>query len=141
MDFKPKAVKYEVNILRPGRAFDTVRHIDDKLVGFFSYDISREELFSPRTGAACKYTRTDGSKICNTNVLQIQKRSSSPCTKGKSSSISLFSKSGGEEGDDKKSTYGTGGERNMRTLFSQLYHTYSKFLQGTKFPEKCFRTK
>ena len=64
------------------------------MAGFFSEDISGEEIFSHGTGAAHKYTGIDDSKICNTNILQIQKGSSSPCANGQSGSISLISKNG-----------------------------------------------
>ena len=41
-----------------------------------------------------KYTRTEASKICYTNTLQIQKGLNSPFANGKLSSISFFSKNG-----------------------------------------------
>ena len=75
-----------------------------------------------RTGTAYKYTRTEGSKICYTYILQIQKGSSSPCTNGQSSSISLFCKNG----RDKKSTLDLGGKKKMGILLRQSDHTYCR---------------
>ena len=44
-----------------------------------SEDISRRSMVSNRTRAAYKYTGIEGSKICHTNILQIQKGSSRLC--------------------------------------------------------------
>ena len=51
-------------------------------------------MVSCRTATTYKYTRAEGSKICDTCILQVQKGSNSPCTNGQSSSISLFGKNG-----------------------------------------------
>ena len=87
-------------------------------------------MVSSRTGTAYKYTRVEDSKICNTYILQVQKGSTSPCTNGQSSSISLF----GENGRDKKPTHDSGAKRNMGILFSQSDYTYSrKSARGFKY--------
>ena len=114
MNIKPKTVKREVSNFSPGRKFDRVICIKDKSGGFLSEDIHRKSMVSSRTGTAYKYTRTDGSKICNTYILQIQKGPSSPRANGQSSSISLF----GKNGRDKKPTHHSGGKGNMGIFFS-----------------------
>ena len=82
----------------------------------------RRSMISRRKGTAYKYTRVEGSKICNNYFLQVQKGSSSPCTNGQSSSISLF----GEKQRGKKPTHGSGGKENMGILFSQSDHAYCR---------------
>ena len=94
MDTKPKNVKWEVSNFSPGRTFDTARCIKDRLGGFLVEDINRRSKVSSRRGTAYKDTRTAGSKICDTYILQIQKGSNSPCANAQSSSISLFGKNG-----------------------------------------------
>ena len=79
-------------------------------------------MVSSRTGAAYKYTTTEGNKTCDTYILQIQKGSSSPCANGQSTSIILF----GKNGRDKKPTCDSGGKGNMGILFSQSDHTYCR---------------
>ena len=101
MDIKSKTVKWEVSNFSPGRTFDTVRCIKDWLRGFLSEDSNRRSMVSCRTATTYKYTRAEGSKICDTCILQVQKGSNSPCTNGQSSSISLF----GKNGRDKKPTH------------------------------------
>ena len=92
----------------------TVRYIKYRMVGFFSEDISMEKMFSHRTGAAHKYTKTDDSKLCNTNILQMQKESSSPCANRQLSSISLTSKN--EEGQETYSWFFFFSQSDQRTL-------------------------
>ena len=77
---------------------------------------------SSRTSYAYKYTRTEGSKICNTYVLQIQKGSSSLCANGQPSSINLF----GKNGRDKKPSLDSGGKGNKGNLFSESDHMYCR---------------
>ena len=122
VDIKPKTFKWEVSNFSPSRTFDTVRCIKDRLGGFLSEDINRRSMVSSRTGTTYKYTRTEGSKICDTYILQIPKGSSSPCTNGQSSSISLF----GKNGRDKKPTHDSGGKGDMGILFSQSDQTYCR---------------
>ena len=95
VDIILKSVKFEVSTFSPGRTFDTVRCIKDRLGGFLSEDINRRSMVSRRISSAYKYTRTDGSKICDTYILQLQKASSSPCANGQSSSIAFLVKIGG----------------------------------------------
>ena len=105
VDIKPKTVKWEVSNFSPDRTFNTVRCIKDKLGGSLPEDINRRSMVSSRTATAYKYTRTEGSKICDTYILQIQKGCSSPYANGQSSSISLF----GKNRRDKKPTHNSGG--------------------------------
>ena len=95
MDIILKSVKFKVSTFSRGRTFDTVRCIKDRLGGFLSEDINRRSMVSRRISSAYKYTRTDGSKICDTYILQLQKASSSPCANGQSSSIAFLVKIGG----------------------------------------------
>ena len=48
-----------------------------------------------RTGTAYKYTRTEGSKICYTYILQIQKGSSSHVQMDNQAALAYFVKMGG----------------------------------------------
>ena len=117
MDIKPKIAKWvisKVSTFSPGRTFDTVRCIKDRLWDFMSEDNDRRSMVSSRKGTAYKYTRVEGSKICNNYFLQVQKGSSSPCTNGQSSSISLFA----EKQRGKNPTHDSGGKANMGILFS-----------------------
>ena len=106
--------------------------------GFSSEDINRRSMVSSRTGAGYKYTRTEGSKICVTYILQIQKGSSSPCANGQSSSISFFDKNG----RDQRPTHDSGGKENMGNLFyaNQITLT-AEYLPGTlnTRADKAFR--
>ena len=120
MDIKPKTVKWEVSNFSPGQTFDTIRCIKDRLGDFLSKNINRRSMVSNRTGATYKYTRTEGSKIYDTYILQIQKGSNSPCANGQSSGISLF----GKNGRGKKPTHDSGGKENMGILFNQSHYTY-----------------
>ena len=122
VDITPKTVKWEVSNFSPSRNFDTVSCLKDRLGGSLSEDINGRSMVLSRTGTAYKYTRTEGSKICDTYILQIQKGSSSPCTNGQSSSISLF----GKNGRDKKPTHNSGDKGDMGILFSQSGHTYCR---------------
>ena len=79
-------------------------------------------MVSSRTGTAYRYTRAEGSKICKTYILQVQKGSSSPCTNGQSSSINLF----GKNGRNMKPTHYSGGKGNIGIFFSQSDHTYCR---------------
>ena len=79
MDTKPNTVKWEVSNFSPGRTFDTARCIKDRLGGFLVEDINRRSMVASRTDTSYKYTRTEGSKICNTYILQIQKGSRVLC--------------------------------------------------------------
>ena len=79
VDIKPRSVKWEVTFFSPGTILDTVRCIKDKLGGFLSEDINRRSMVSSRTGSAFKYTRTEGSKICYTYILQTRRVSQSMC--------------------------------------------------------------
>ena len=95
MDIKPKTFNSEISNFSPGRTFHTVRCIKDRLGGFLSEDINRTSIVSSRTETAYKYTGIEGSKICDTYILQIQKGSSSPCANEQSKQlISLFRKNG-----------------------------------------------
>ena len=126
VDIKAKTVKWEVSNFSPGRTFDTVRCMKDRLGGFLSEDISRRSMVSSRTCTTYKYTRIEGSKICDTYILQIQKGSSSPCANGQSGSISLF----GKNERDKKPTHDSGGKGNMGILFTQSDPTYCRIPAG-----------
>ena len=95
MNIKANTVKWEVSNFSPARTFDTIRCIKDRLGGFLSEDINRGSMVSSRRSTAYECTRTD------TYICQIEKGSSSPCTNGQSSSISLF----GQNGRDKKPTH------------------------------------
>ena len=77
VDIKPMTVKREASNFSFGRTFDIARCIKDRLGGILSKDINRRGMVSSRTSTAYKYTRIDGSKICDTYILQIQKGSSS----------------------------------------------------------------
>ena len=44
MDIKTKSVKWEVSNFLPGRTFDKVRCIKDKLGGFLLEDINRRNI-------------------------------------------------------------------------------------------------
>ena len=122
MDIKPMSIKWEVSNFSPGRSFDKGRCIKDRLGGFLSKDINRRSIVSSRTGSTYKYTRTEGSKICNNYILQIPKRSSSSCANGQSRNIRLF----GKNGRDKKPSNGSADKGNIGILFSQSDHTYCR---------------
>ena len=62
VEIKPKTIKWEVSNLSPGRTFNTVRCIKDRLGNFLSEDIDRRSMISSRTSTAFEYTRTDGDK-------------------------------------------------------------------------------
>ena len=70
VDIKLKTVKWEVSNFSTSRTFDTVRCIKDRLGDFLSEDINRGSMVSSRTGTAYKYTRTEGSNICDTFIFQ-----------------------------------------------------------------------
>ena len=127
MDIKPKTVKWEVSNFSPGRTFDTVRCIKDKLRSILSENINRRSIISSRTGIAYKYTRTEGSKLFNTYILQIQKGSNSPCAKGQSSSICLF----GKNVRDKKSTHNSRGKGKWEFCLAIQIIVTAEYLPGT----------
>ena len=79
-----------------------------------------------RTSPAYKYTRAEGSKICDTYILQKQKGPSSPCANGQPSSINLF----GKNGRGKKTTHDSGGKGNMGILFSNQITFTGEYLPG-----------
>ena len=117
VDIKPKTFNSEISNFSPGRTFDTVRCIKDRLGGFLSEDINRTSIVSSRTETAYKYTGIEGSKICDTYILQIQIGSSSPCANGQSSSSLVYLVKVGETYHD------SGNQTNMRIFFSQSDHT------------------
>ena len=119
MDIKPKSVKWEVNLFSPGRMFDTVRCIKDRL------------------GAFCQKTSIGGvwsqaEQALHLNILELraakfviltfcrQEGFRSPCANEKSSTISSF----GKNGRYKKPAHDSGDKGNMRILFSQSDDTY-----------------
>ena len=110
----------------PGITFKIARCIQDRLRGFLSEYINRRSIVSSRTSSTYKYTGKESSKIRDTFILQKQKGSSSPCTYGQSSSISLF----GKNGRDKKRTHDSGDKWNMGILFSQSNYSYCRIPVG-----------
>ena len=95
MDTKPNTVKWEVSNFSPGRTFDTARCIKDRLGGFLVEDINRRSMVASRTDTSYKYTRTEGSKICDTYILQIQKGSSSAVQIDSQPALAYLVKMGG----------------------------------------------
>ena len=127
VNIKPKTVKWEVSNFSPNRTFNTVRCVKDRLGGFLSEDINRRSMVGSRAGAAYKCTKTEGSKIYNTYILQIRKGSSSPCANGQSINISLF----GKNGRGKKPTHDSGGKGNMRFFLANQIALTAAYLLGS----------
>ena len=72
-------------------------------------------MVSSRTGFVYKHIGTEGSTVCDTFILSIQKGLSSPCANRQSSSIKLVR--------GKKPTHDSRGKGYMAILFNQSDYT------------------
>ena len=103
----------------------------------------RSDASKTGLGAFCQKTSIEGvgsqaEQALHINILELRaakfailkfcryKGSSSPCTNGESSSISLF----GKNGRGKEPTHDSGGKGNMGILFSQSDYTYWRIPAG-----------
>ena len=73
MDIKSKTVKWKVSNFSPGRTFDTVRCIKDRLGGFLSEDINRRGMVSSRRSAVINILELRAEKFATLTFCRYKK--------------------------------------------------------------------